>query len=81
MLDEKDLQAIAALIDKKLEPITTRLDKLEEGQTAITTRLDEIQEDIDFLKEETTVTRGALNHLIEWSDKVSDAVDFPLPKS
>ena len=67
MLDEKDLQAIAALIDKKLEPITTRLD--------------EIQEDIDFLKEETTVTRGALNHLIEWSDKVSDAVDFPLPKS
>ena len=50
MLDEKDLQAIAALIDKKLEPITTRLDKLEEGQTAITTRLDEIQEDIAFLR-------------------------------
>lgn len=29
MLDEKDLQAIAQLMDKKLEPISARLDKLE----------------------------------------------------
>lgn len=67
MLDEKDLQAIAALMDKKLEPIKEDLA--------------EVKEDLAQLKEESEITRGALNHLLEWSDKVSSAVDFPLPKS
>ena len=35
MLDEKDLQAIAQLMDKKLEPISARLDKLEAGQATM----------------------------------------------
>lgn len=29
MLDERDLQAIAQLMDKKLEPINARLERLE----------------------------------------------------
>ena len=40
-----------------------------------------MKEDLARLNEAHEITRGALNHLLEWSDKVSEAMDFPLPKS
>lgn len=35
MLDEKDLQAIAQLIDKKLDPIKEDIEELKAGQTKL----------------------------------------------
>ena len=65
MLDEKELQAIKALfseeMDKKLQPVNNRLDRIEG-------RLDE-------LKEYAEETRGAVNYMVEWIEKVEKKVD------
>ena len=75
MLDQNDLQAIAALIKNEVEPIKqdiselkinvanidSRLDKIE-------TRLDNIEEDIEVIKEDTEITREVTNKIGEWVD-------------
>ena len=53
MLDKEDLQAIAQLMDAKLQPINDRLDKMEN--------------DIAEIKENTAITRSAVNTLLELS--------------
>lgn len=57
-----------------LQAMDARLDRLETGQAELKAGLVQLQEDHE-------ITRAALNHLIEWSDEVSEAVKFPLPKS
>ena len=58
MTDKELLQEMADLMDLKLKPINERLDKVEQGQTALRSemnerfdvidkRLDEIQSDLD----------------------------------
>ncbi len=92
MLDERDLQAIAKLIDtsldmklapikEDLEQVKADLDQVKEDSKQMKADLDQVKVDLEQLKEDHEVTRGALNRLLEWSDKVSDAVDFPLPRS
>lgn len=61
MLDERDLQAISELMDKKLTPINDRLDNIE-------TKLDE-------LKEYAEETRGATNYMTKWIDSIEKKVD------
>ena len=67
-LTKEDLQAIGALMDKKLEPINDRLDT--------------IQADIEQIKEDTTITREAANGLGEWAEVAADVlkVKFPISK-
>lgn len=57
MLDERDLQAIAQLIDLKFEPvykrldvIESRLDNMESRLSKVESRLDNIEADISELK-------------------------------
>ena len=73
MLDEKDLQAIATLIDATLDPIQKRLGGIDE-------RLDGIDERLGKLEENTEVTREVVNKILDWTDEVSQTTDFPLPK-
>lgn len=68
VLDKNDLQAIAEL----LKPIYTRLDSVD-------TRLDSIEERLTNVEEDTKITRGAVNRLIEWADGAS-IQDVPLFK-
>lgn len=70
-LTQEDLQAIGAL----LEPINNRLDGIDK-------RLDTMQADIEQIKEDTTITREAVNSLVEWTDEVSGVVEvrFPVKK-
>ena len=67
-LTKEDLQAIAALMDSKLEPINERLDT--------------IQEDIEQIKEDTAITREVTNGLGEWAEVVADVlkVRYPIEK-
>lgn len=51
MLEERDLQAIAQLMDTKLAPINDRLDQMQAAQ-------DQMQEDLSDLR--ATVTRVAV---------------------
>ena len=66
MLEQKDLQAIAQLIDARLDaklddklaPIHARLDKMDSRMDKMDSRMDQMQEDITDLR--TTVTRVAV---------------------
>ncbi len=64
VLDKDDLQAIAGLITESLKPIHNRLDSME-------SKLNQLQEDVEILKEDTKVTRGAVNQLLDWADDAS----------
>lgn len=71
-LTKEDLQAIGSLMDSKLamalEPIKADIASMKE--------------DIDQIKEDTAITREAVNSLIEWTDEVSGVVEvrFPVKK-
>lgn len=80
-LTKEDLQAIASLIDSKLDekfdeklsPINERLNKIEE-------RLDGIEERLDTVEENTEITRSAVNTLLEWADTYwRNDFDKPFP--
>lgn len=81
MLDERDLQAIAQIMDEKISASESRM-KAEIGasESRMIKRMDKIQEDLDQLKEDHEITRDALNYLCGWAEKVSGAMSFPLPK-
>ena len=68
MLDQNDLQAIAALIKNEVEPINKRLDNVDSRLDKIETRLDNIEEDIEVIKEDTEITREVTNNIGEWVD-------------
>ena len=74
MLDEKDLQAIASLIDSKLSPVLGQLDQIDGQLDQIDGRLDRIE---TTQAEHTT----ALNELLDWVDEAQIEVREPLNKS
>lgn len=87
MLDQNDLQAIAQLMDMKLQPINERLDKLEQGQNELRTdvatlkeNVNTLQEDVEIIKEDVQVTRNATNTLLDWAEQAQLEVKIPLYK-
>lgn len=71
MLDEKDLQAIAQLMDMRLKPINERLDSMDGRLDSMEDRLDSIDERLSNVEEDTKITRSAVNELLEWADDAS----------
>lgn len=63
MLDERDLQAISELMDRKLQPINARLE-LEKVETSINEIRDSLEE-----------VRDATNYMVEWIERVEKKVD------
>ena len=57
MTDKEMLQAMADLIKLELKPINERLDKIET--------------DLAQVKEDTAITRSAVNTILEWADDAS----------
>ena len=83
-LTKDDLQAIASLIDSKLDeklsPVNERLDGIEERLDGIEERLDGIEERLDKVEENTEITRSAVNTLLEWTDTYwRNDFDKPFP--
>lgn len=66
------LQAISQMMDSKL---AATLEPISAGQVAM-------QEDIDQIKEDTAITREAVNGLGEWAEIVADilSVEYPVKK-
>lgn len=71
MLDKEDLQAIAQLMDSKLRPIDTRMDSIEKQLDSIDKRIITVEKQLSEMQENTQVTRGAVNTLLEWADDAS----------
>ena len=82
MLDQNDLQAIAALIKNEVEPINKRLDSMEKDMSDLKSDLStmkhdistlqsdvaEMKEDIEVIKEDCEITRAVTNDIGEWVD-------------
>ena len=73
MLEQNDLQAIAQLMDMKLQPIHERLDSMD-------ARLSHLEEDVEIIKEDAQITRAATNTLLEWAEQTQVEVKIPLYK-
>ncbi len=71
MLDEKDLQAIAQLMDSKLKPVNDQMNSMEKRLGSIDERLDKMQNGIEILKDDSKVTRNAVNNLLDWAEDAS----------
>lgn len=54
-------------------------DKILEMLQTLNTKVDKMQSDIDQLKEQSEITRVALDRIIDWSDRVSNMAGYPLP--
>ena len=80
MLDQNDLQAIAQLMDMKLQPINKRLDSMDERLDSMDERLDSIDERLSNLEEDSKVTRNAVNTLLDWAEEAQTEVKTPLYK-
>lgn len=67
MLTSEDLKLLSDMLDKKLEPINERLDEMEDS--------------IEEIKENSEITRTALNEVIQWIDVYfRDEYPFPVDK-
>ena len=73
MLDQNDLQAIAQLMDMKLQPINERLDSMDQ-------RLDSMDARLSNLEEDSKITRSAVNTLLDWAEDAQTEVKTPLYK-
>jgi len=71
MLDEKDLQAIAQLMDSKLKPVNDQMNSMEKRLGSIDERLDKMQNGIEILKDDSKVTHNAVNNLLDWAEDAS----------
>ena len=80
MLDRNDLQAIAQLMDMKLQPINERLGKLEQGQNELRADVATLKGDVEIIKEDSKVTRSAVNTLLDWAEQAQLEVKIPLYK-
>lgn len=87
MLTEQDLQLLSHMMDQKLAPINQRLDKMDgrldkmDGRLdKMDGRLDRLEAKVDRIADDVAVNREALESIIEWAEKVGEAIRFPLPK-
>ena len=90
----QDLQAIQAIMKAELAPINERLDTMSKRLDTVDKRLDTVDmrldamdkrldtvcERLDLLEESQEEVRTCVNALLEWSDKVSESFQFPLPR-
>ena len=65
-MTNEELQAIRAIIKEELDPI-----KEEIG---------DIKEEIGTMKEDLEEVRTGVNTLLDWAERTSQVLEFPLPK-
>ena len=80
MLTEQDLQLLSQMMDQKLAPINQRFDKMDSRIDRLETKVDRLEAKVDRIAEDVAVNREALESIIEWAEKVGNALHFPLPK-
>ncbi len=74
-LTNEDLQAIAALMDNKLQPIHNRLDKMENRLDKMEDRLDKMESRLDKIESEVV---GLKKEVQEVKEKVNATYNLAL---
>lgn len=88
MLSKEDLQAIAAIMDEKINTaveasekrMLEKIDEVRNDIAAVKEDVADLKEDIATVKEDTAITRVSANALVEWTEKVSPIVEVPFLK-
>ena len=70
MTDQEMLQAMSKMMDEKLDPIKKEISTIRED-------LEETREEISMIREEV---RTGVNTLLDWAERTSQVLEFPLPK-
>ena len=69
MLTRDDLQAISELVNTAVSASEGRM----------MARMDRMEAQLAEIKEDTEITRGATNALVEWAEQVGMLVNAPFP--
>lgn len=66
-----------------LESIVSRLDKIDTKIETIDEKMQSMDDKIESIKEDSEITRSAVNSLIEWAENVGviTQVKYPVKKS
>lgn len=65
--------------DKKIDNLEVKTDSLVTKFDALDLKFNTLEKTVTEIKEDTHVTRCAVNSLIAWADTVSVAIDIPFP--
>ena len=85
-MNEKELLvALSQMMDEKLHPTNSRLDRMEadittlkEDISTLTSDVSTVKEDVEQIKEDTEITRVTTNALVQWADKAGKEIDIAL---
>lgn len=90
MLTNEDLQAISGLITSavtaseermmaRMDKIDARLDNMDARLGRVEHELVEVKDRLCAVEENTEITRGAVNALVEWAEQVAVITKAPFP--
>lgn len=68
-------------IDRRLDKVEQRLDKVEQRLDNVEQRLDNLEESVAQLREDSVITRDAVNSLCEWAESVASFTQIRFPVS
>lgn len=57
-----------------------KLDLILQELSGVKAEMAKMNERLDAIEESVDETRGAVNMLVGWAEKVTEAMSFPLPK-
>ena len=66
-------------MDARMDKLDSRMDKLDSRMDKTDSRMDRIEGLLAAIKEDTEITRGATNALVEWAEQVGMLVNTPFP--
>lgn len=80
MVDQELLCAMRNMIKEEIAPIKADVAEMKADITGMKADISEMKADIADLSEGQEELRLSVNTILGWTDKVSEAVNFPLPK-
>lgn len=66
-------------LNERLDAMDNRFDAMDSRLDAIDSRFDKIESQLSSIREDTEITRTAVNSLIEWADDVSVITQIKFP--
>lgn len=79
MTDREILESIVSRLDK----IDTKIETIDEKMQSMDDKIQSMDDKIESIKEDSEITRSAVNSLIEWAENVGviTQVKYPVKKS
>lgn len=79
-MTNEELQAIRAIIKEELDPIKKEISTIGEDLEETREEISGIKEEISIIKEDLEEVRTGVNTLLDWAERTSHVLEFPLPK-